>query len=110
MTEVKKPYHPTNLMHEILMFLGKQEGRWSTWGCSYYMPTVQSVFPVGTKPEVQQRYMRFLQTKGLVGGCGCGCRGDYAPTAEGLLSLALDSDSGLHEFKRWEKNRFSLGY
>jgi hypothetical protein len=81
------PTHPTSLTFKILIFLVQQKGVWATWGESYYMPSVQQVFPVGTSEDLQFRFMRRLQTKGLVGGCDCGCRADYAPLHLGLTLL-----------------------
>lgn len=94
-TDTKMPVHPTNLTCQVLMFLADiSKNQWATWGVSFYMPSVQQVFPVGTKERVQQRFMRRLQHKGLVGGCECGCRGDYVITPEGLEMLKADSSSG----------------
>jgi len=106
----KKPYHPHTTAGEILMFLAKQDGTWSTWGPGFYMPSVQGVLPIGTSEKLQFRYMRFLQYKGLVGGCDCGCRGDYAPTTKGLEFLANECFYGEQELKRWKDNNFMLGY
>lgn len=106
----EKPYHPTTLAHKVLMFLANQDGKWATWGPSFYMPSVQAVMPVGTTPKIQRRYMRMLQYKGLVGGCDCGCRGDYAPTMKGLEFLAKDCLIGEQELLRWKKENFMLGY
>lgn len=105
-----KPRHPKTLIGEILMFLAKQDGRWSTWGTGFYMPTVQSVFKVGTTEKQQLKFMRSLQKQGLVGGCDCGCRGDYAPTEKGLQFLAEECSSGEQELERWKENNFMLGY
>jgi hypothetical protein len=88
-----KPLHPKTHAGEVLMFLA-DAGRWCTWGQGYYMPSVQQVLPVGTKEEVQLRYMQMLQRKGLVGGCDCGCRGDYEPTEEGLKFLENECVNG----------------
>lgn len=105
-----KPVHPTCLKSKILMFLCQQEGKWGTWGISYYMPTVQAVFPVGTLERVQLRYMQRMQRRGYVGGCRCGCRGDYAPTEKGLTFLEKDCVHGATEVARWRQHKFSLGY
>jgi hypothetical protein len=92
------------------MFLVRRKGEWCTWGQGFYMPSVQQVFPIGTSEEVQLRFMRRLQKRGLVSGCDCGCRGDYTPTENGLILLAEDCLVGEQEFKEWQRDRFSLGY
>lgn len=107
---MNKPTHPKSITGEILMFLANANGKWATYGCSFYMPTVQSVFRVGTKEEVQLRFMQGLQRKGLVGGCDCGCRGDYTPTPKGLDFLANECFYGEREKIRWEKEGHSFGY
>jgi len=38
--------------------------------------------------------MKKLIKKGLVEGCGCGCRGDYELSEKGADQLANDSSSG----------------
>lgn len=107
---MNKPVHPPTLTGQILMFLVLQKGTWATYGTGYYMPSVQSVFPVGTSKELQFRFMRRLQSLGLVGGCDCGCRGDYAPLEAGLEYLEDSSLQGLNEVHNWRQGRYSLGY
>jgi hypothetical protein len=106
-SEGKKPIHPTKLVTEVLLFLAHQDGRWATWGKGYYMPSVQQVFKVGTTTKAQLKFMQKLQKAGLVGGCDCGCRGDYVPTQAGLELLAKDCISGQQELERWNKEKFS---
>lgn len=107
---MKKPFHPKSFTGQVLMFLAHQDGKWSTWGPSFYMPSVQAVFPIGTSKKVQFRFMRRLQTLGLVGGCDCGCRGDYAPTEDGLKFLANECTVGESELKRWKTEDYMLAY
>jgi len=92
------------------MFLAHQDGKWCTYGPSFYMPSVQAALPVGTSEEIQFRFMRRLQTLDLVGGCDCGCRGDYAPTEKGLKFLANECATGEQELERWKREGHSLGY
>lgn len=99
-----RPVHPSNLTCQVLMFLVQCKGVWATSGTCFYMPSVQQVMPIGTRREVQFRYMRFLQHFGLVGGCNCGCRGDYTPTDEGLDMLASDSLNGESHVREYKKN------
>lgn len=68
----------------ILKFLAKYQGRWSTWGEGYVMPTVQDAMPKGTPEKLQLAKMRSLHKRELVGGCPCGCRGDWEITDKGL--------------------------
>ena len=108
--EDNKPVHPATLTGRVLMFLAHTDGTWTTWGPSIYMPSVQQVFPVGTTEKTQFRFMRFLQYKGLVGGCDCGCRGDYALTPEGLDFLANECLCGNQEKVRWIKENLPFAY
>lgn len=107
---MEKPVHPTTKAAEVLMFLVTVEGAWCTYGPSYYMPSVQGVLPIGTTKEAQLRYMQSLQRKGLIGGCDCGCRGDYAPTIQGLNYLMKDCITGAHRVKEFIQNNHPLGY
>jgi hypothetical protein len=61
----------------ILDFISKQNGAWCTWGNGYSMPTVQDAMPPGTPAKLQLAKMKQLIKRGLVKGCGCGCRGDF---------------------------------
>ena len=74
------------------------------------MPSVQQVFPIGTTAEDQLSFMQKLQKEGLVGGCDCGCRGDYAITEWGLKALAQDSESGEQEAREYLKMNYPFGY
>lgn len=106
-----RPVHPTSLTTEILMFLAHCKGVWATWGASFYMPSVQQVFPVGTAEKDQLEFMQALQKKGLVGGCDCACRGDYVLTELGLEMLAKDCEIGERKVKEFMKNGYHrFGY
>jgi hypothetical protein len=107
---MNKPIHPTTVTGEVLLFLAHQDGKWATWGSAFYMPTVQSVFPVGTTEATQLRFMQNLQRKRLVGGCDCGCRGDYVPTRAGLRHLANECHNGEIEVARWLRNGLLRGW
>ncbi len=67
----------------ILEFLALHQGTWATWGSSSSMPTVQDVMSK-IPHKLQRSKMRQLQKRGFVGGCDCGCRGDYEITDKGL--------------------------
>lgn len=72
----------------VLTFLAQHQGRWSTWDEGYgYMPTVRDAMPPKTPPKLQLAKMRQLMRRGLVGGCDCGCRGDFEITDAGLALI-----------------------
>ena len=81
----------------ILEFLNSLDGKWATWGDGHSMPTVQDVMPKDIPIKVQLAKMKNLIKKGLVSGCGCGCRGDFAITKKGIQRL----DSGGEEIKKF---------
>lgn len=108
--DAKKPMHPPKLEEQILMFLAHQNGKWCTYGTGFYMPSVQQVFPIGTSRAKQLKFMQAMQKNGLVGGCDCGCRGDYTVTELGLIVLADSSSCGEQEAKRYLDGDFSFGY
>lgn len=67
----------------ILEFLADHQGQWATWGKGHSMPTVQDV--MGDVPDkLQLAKMSRLLKRGFVGGCDCGCRGDWEITDLGL--------------------------
>lgn len=70
----------------ILRFLSQQT-QWATHGDGYSMPTVQDAVPPGTPLKIQLSKMRMLLRRGLVGGCPCGCRGDWLITQKGRAWL-----------------------
>ena len=71
----------------ILEFLAQHQGKWSTWGKGYSMPTVQDAMPPGTPEKLQLAKMKQLHKRGLIGGCTCGCRGDWEITDTGLAFI-----------------------
>lgn len=83
--------HPTKAAHlsdrAILEFLALHQGEWSTWGQGHSMPTVSRAMPPNTPNKLQLAKMRQLQKRGLSGGCGCGCRGDFEITDTGLAYI-----------------------
>lgn len=75
----------------ILNFLAEHQGRWSTHGESWHiMPSVQDAMPPGTPLKLQLAKMRQLHKRGLVGGCTCGCRGDWEITDKGLALIGKE--------------------
>lgn len=71
----------------ILRFLAQHQGKWSTHGEGYSMPTVRDAMPPGMPRKLQLAKMAQLWNSGLVGGCPCGCRGDWEITDEGLARI-----------------------
>lgn len=71
----------------VLEFLAQHQGRWITWGVGYSIPTVRDAMPKGTPVKLQLAKMRRLMGRGMVGGCDCGCRGDYEVTDRGLAYI-----------------------
>lgn len=49
-----------------------------------YSRSICDVLPAGTPPKLILAKMRMLMRRGLVDGCGCGCRGDFTITKYGL--------------------------
>lgn len=52
---------------------------WATWFDAFPdgMRSVQECMPPETPPKLRLAKMRMLIHRGLVEGCGCGCRGDF---------------------------------
>lgn len=68
--------------------------KWHTWhGDGSIMPTVTVAMPPETPVKVVHAKMRGLIKRGLVSGCGCGCRGDFEITERGraILTRAVSS-------------------
>lgn len=63
----------------ILAFLASHPGRLCTWGKQRPngAPSVAAAMPPSTPERLQIRKMARLIERGLVDGCGCGCRGAY---------------------------------
>lgn len=75
----------------ILKFLLRHRGRWATWSNdSKFMPTVVNAMPKGIPRKLVLAKMRMMIRRGVVDGCGCGCRGDFEITKKGELELLQD--------------------
>lgn len=74
----------------ILAFLDSLNGTWATW-YSGYPNSVTNVMPPGIPRKLVLAKMRQLIRRGLVGGCNCGCRGDFTLTYRGRAYLAQNS-------------------
>lgn len=74
----------------VLRLLKRHRDRWVTFGNGHgIMPTVADAMPPETPKKLQLAKMRQLLRRGLVRGCGCGCRGDFEISDRGLLFLAV---------------------
>lgn len=71
----------------ILEHLERFEGVWCNW-CFGDERDVHNAMPTGIPDKVVLAKMRALMERGLVVGCGCGCRGDFEITMAGLEALA----------------------
>lgn len=71
----------------VLQFLaGLPRNTPATWyGKASWTPenSVILAMPAGTPEKVALAKMRALIKRGLVEGCGCGCRGDFVITTKG---------------------------
>lgn len=76
----------------ILIFLSNHQSVFSTHGDGSYaggsIPSVEEAMPKGTPERLQIAKMKTLVRKGLVDGCGCGCRGDWQITRKGIDHVA----------------------
>jgi hypothetical protein len=46
--------------------------------------------PKDTPPKLKLAKMQSLHRRGLVGGCTCGCRGDFEITDKGLAAIGRE--------------------
>lgn len=71
----------------ILEFLLGLNGKWSNWFGNQFDNSVTHAMPMlaenGSQNKLALAKMRQLIKRGLVEGCGCGCRGDFVITDEG---------------------------
>jgi hypothetical protein len=64
-----------------LLYRARNNLKWGTWFRGYENSVPM---PEGTPEKLVLAKMRQMIKKGLVNGCGCGCRGDYEITDKGL--------------------------
>jgi hypothetical protein len=73
----------------IMEFLLKNKGHW----CNWYFENEKDVRNAMPKNLASEKLilakMRQLMKRGLVDGCGCGCRGDFEITPKGEEWLSL---------------------
>lgn len=70
----------------ILELLAEQPGKWFTW-YGGYDNSLSPAFPAGCPDGLVRAKMAMLIRRGLVGGCTCGCRGDFEITDKGMEVL-----------------------
>jgi hypothetical protein len=71
----------------IIRFLAKRPGEWHNWFFGDDKD-VRQAMPPNLPEKLVLGKMRMLMRRGLVTGCGCGCRGDFEITAKGIQWLA----------------------
>jgi hypothetical protein len=78
----------------ILAFLDSLNGRLATWfDCDPRQDnTVIRAMPPRTPKKLVLAKMRMMIRRGLVDGCPCGCRGDYALTEKGKALLVAEQN------------------
>lgn len=70
----------------------KRDGKgWAFWyapeDCHHHDSSICHAMPPNTPEKIRIRKMDALIRRGLVSGCGCGCRGDYEITDKGIQYL-----------------------
>lgn len=70
----------------ILEFLNKRrmEGKTPSFSFSGFESSIDQAMPKGAPEKIVIKKMYILIKRGLVGGCGCGCRGDFVITQKGI--------------------------
>jgi hypothetical protein len=71
----------------ILRFLAQRPGVWHNWNFGNEND-VHLAMPPKTPEKLVLGKMRMLMRRGLVTGCGCGCRGDFEITDRGQEELS----------------------
>lgn len=95
---------------DVLNYLAGRQGSWtSLWyghfngkHDSFYKdgvtPDVYNSMPKSTPEKVALAKMRSLYKRGLVGGCDCGCRGDFEITDKGLALVGRPRTQPYHGY------------
>ncbi len=82
----------------VLEYLAEHQGRWNSLWYGYFKgkedhkdtTDVYYAMPEGTPHKVALAKMRALYKRGFVGGCDCGCRGDFEITDKGLAFIGKE--------------------
>jgi hypothetical protein len=77
----------------ILEFLHDRKIRGLGWAVWYRGFENSIPIPEGTPEKIIIKKMKQMIRKGLVAGCGCGCRGDYEISEDGIKKLFELSDA-----------------
>jgi hypothetical protein len=74
----------------------------ANWFGDAYKNSVTHAMPKETPPKLALAKMRMLLNRGLVEGCGCGCRGDFYITDNGRAFLEAHKriDNGVNRRPR----------
>lgn len=72
----------------ILEFLASLDGKWANWYGVDYANSVTHAMPSDVPLKLALAKMRQMIRRGVVDGCGCGCRGDFVLTDKGFAELA----------------------
>ena len=80
----------------ILEFLYQRKLDDKVWSCWYegFENSIDQAMPENTHWKLRVAKMAKLIKRGLISGCGCGCRGDYEITSKGIDYYLW------HEYKR----------
>ena len=75
----------------ILEFLYQRRKEGKVWCCWFdgFENSIGQAMPSNTPEKTRIQKMAKLIKRGLVSGCGCGCRGDYEITEKGVEWLSL---------------------
>ena len=80
----------------VLEYLSERQGKWTQlWGYESHTDTfpdddVVLSMPKNTPYKLALAKMKKLHSKGFVGGCPCGCRGDFEITDKGLSFIGKE--------------------
>ena len=78
----------------ILEFLTCHGGIGCNWYGNEYERSVTHAMPENIPPKLALAKMKVLIRNGLVGGCPCGCRGDFEITEKGRLLVTEEIIGG----------------
>lgn len=76
----------------ILEFLAVDRGMWCNWNRGNELDVHQAM-PAGIPDNLCIAKMRMMIRRGVVDGCGCGCRGDFEITDRGLVEIGLKEEA-----------------
>ena len=72
----------------VLRVLALRPGERHTHYAGAGMPTVDHAFPPDWPTKRKLARLRRMVKRGLIGGCACGCRGDWTIYSAALVFLA----------------------